>query len=375
MNSNAFVRMSASLVLALLLSLNTIHVFAQSLELGPEDLRIEQRADGGFHLYIRKHGDIESVLLVESTRDPTMRADNYAYRAKEWNAVNGDEKRILDGQFIEGETARYSLVATKTEKDAVFGEAFHVFIPWIVEFGYPWTRHGELYVVDGTYFNIRSFAMGFADYRGSWTDNPFTLRVSQAPQKGEPEGNYMREAVEAFAEISEGGKLIHSRGPADIAEKIKDALELPTGRSVDIVVVLDTTASMDDDIDEVRKKVVPIIKELAGKASSLRVGMVLFKDYYEQYLTNKHDFTSDLAQIQRRLDFIRVGGGRDIPEAVYEALHVAATGFPWSAQERIALLIGDAPPHPRQRGAISKEMALGELARRNVVVNAIILPQ
>jgi hypothetical protein len=39
------------------------------------------------------------------------------------------------------------------------------------------------------------------------------------------------------------------------------------------------------------------------------------------------------------------------------------------------ILIGDAPPHPRQRGKISKEMTDREVAGRDIRVNAIILPQ
>ncbi|MDR0642241.1 MAG: hypothetical protein LBG07_07265, partial [Treponema sp.] len=54
---------------------------AQNLDISAGDLRIEQRVDGGFHLFIRKKPDISSVLLVESTKDPRMREDNYAYRA------------------------------------------------------------------------------------------------------------------------------------------------------------------------------------------------------------------------------------------------------------------------------------------------------
>jgi hypothetical protein len=39
------------------------------------------------------------------------------------------------------------------------------------------------------------------------------------------------------------------------------------------------------------------------------------------------------------------------------------------------VLIGDAPPHPRQRGIVSKEMVDQADAARNIKENAIILPQ
>ena len=73
---------------------------AQDLAIGPDDIAITQSPKGGYNLYIRKKPGIGSVLLTETTRDPELKADNYAYRALEYNPVNGDEKRMLDGEFI-----------------------------------------------------------------------------------------------------------------------------------------------------------------------------------------------------------------------------------------------------------------------------------
>ena len=57
-----------------------VSVFAADLSIGKEDVRIIQSPEGGYHLYIRKKADINSVLLTETTRDPTLQSDNYAYR-------------------------------------------------------------------------------------------------------------------------------------------------------------------------------------------------------------------------------------------------------------------------------------------------------
>ena len=101
----------------------------------PGDVRIEQRADGGFHLYIRKKPGLASVLLTESTRDPAMREDNFAYRSVEWNAVNGDELRLLDGAPIPREQGIYSLSAATAGYHAELGEAFHIYIPYLIYYG------------------------------------------------------------------------------------------------------------------------------------------------------------------------------------------------------------------------------------------------
>jgi hypothetical protein len=75
------------------------------------------------------------------------------------------------------------------------------------------------------------------------------------------------------------------------------------------------------------------------------------------------------------LDAIQTRGGRDIPEAVHEALYEGAVGFPWEAQTRVMILAGDAPPHLRQRGSVSWNMVENAIRERKIKVQAVILPQ
>jgi Mg-chelatase subunit ChlD len=103
--------------------------------------------------------------------------------------------------------------------------------------------------------------------------------------------------------------------------------------------------------------------------------MVLYKDYNELYLTKIVPFTGDFAKFRTALNAIRVGGGRDIPEAVHEALYDAAVRFSWDASSKMIILIGDAPPHPRQRGIISEDMVIKAADDQGLKINAIILPQ
>ena len=347
-----------------------------ALEIVQEDTRIEQGADGGFHLYIRKKPGISSVLLTESTRDPALKEANYAYRCPEWNPINGDEIRILDEKPIPKSAGIWSLISSTPEIHGELGEAFHIYIPYILLYGYEHSRHGEVYVTSGTYFNIRSFSLPYADYRGNFRDNPFVLEVSQQPLSGPAEGNYMKETVDSFVEIAgwARGVPVHSTGEKDVIEKIKGIVEKEKSSPMDIVICLDTTGSMKNDFEEIRKNLVPMLGQILG-ASTYRIGMLLFKDYYEEYLTKVIPFTSDLNQVERSLNGITPRGGKDIPEAVYEGLYDAAVKFPWAAEKRLIILIGDAPPHIRQRGKISKEMARDAALERNITIYPIILPQ
>jgi len=349
-------------------------LYAQDLSLSPGDLRIELRPEGGYHLFIRCKPDISSVLLTESTRDPTFRAENYAYRTNEKNSVNGDEIRLIDGVPIPAESRIYSLVSSTPEWHPVLGWAYHIYIPHVLYYGYENGRHGEVHVGDGTYLNIRTFYYAYADYRGPFMDNPFLLRVSQEPEKPEPAGVYLQETVDAFTRIA-GKNTVRSTGPADMVEHIISILEKEKDNNVDIVVALDVTGSMKPYFDAIREMLIPMLKDMVMEFESFRIGMVFYKDYYDEFLNKVFPFTTEFESLQKNINTVKVGGGGDIPEAVFEALYAGATQLDWAAERRIMILIGDAPPHPRARGRITKQTVDRETVKRNIELHAIILPQ
>ena len=350
-----------------------IAIHAQNLTLNADDLILEQRYDGGLHLFIRMKPGMRSVLVTETTRDPGLQSDNYAYRAIDWNPVNGDEIRYIDGQPLPPGNRLYSLISSTPESHPVLGDAFHIFIPWVLTYGYYDSRHGDINVGDGTYLNLRAFGMPYGDYRGPFMDNPFVLQITQRPYEGPP-GLFNQDAEEAFREIARNGNFIHAQGPEEMIDKLEAILEDEKGKSVDIVICFDTTESMKPYMDEVRSSLVPMLRDITAEYTEFRIGLVLFKDYYDEYLNRVIPFTTDFALFQRNLDAIRARGGGDIPEAVYEALYEGAIQFPWAAERRLMILVGDAPPHPRPRGRITKEMVDRAVEARNIEVSAILLP-
>lgn len=352
---------------------------AQDLRIGPEDIRIIQSPDGGYHLYIKKKPDIQSVLLTESTRDPSHQAASYAYRAPEWNPVNGDEKRMLDGQFIPPESRIFSLIDSTPETRTPLGEAFHIWIPWVLQYGYSWTRHGEIQVLDGTYINIRAFSKPYGDYTGKFLDNPYRLRFTQKPveQPAPDSVQYSKGAVEKFSSLAQAtnGRMRYAQGPEDLIPLIRANLEPAGSRGLDLIVVLDATESMIDDIDEIRRSIIPVLEDVLVPWPSWRIALVLYKDYFDDFLTkNACAFTNDLGVFRRALSSFRVQGGRDIPEAVYEGLD-AALAYPWTREnEKRIILIGDAPPHPKPRGRVTEQGVLSRAAELDVQIDVIILP-
>lgn len=346
-----------------------------ALALEPEDLRIDQTIEGGYYLHVRAGHGLGSILLTESTERPDHEIATYAYRNPAWHPENGDERRILDGEFLDADDV-FSLVDSTPVPDEEFGEAYRIFIPYVVVYGYDWTRHGELQVLDGTYLSIRAFEKPYADYSGAYRDNPFILRVSQRERVTEsPE--YMPEAVDRLREIAEenGGDATESETDEDVVDTIERIIAGAEGRSVDLVLALDTTQSMEDNVPHLQTNLVPMLERYVEGSASLRVGLVYYRDYMEEYLTRRFDFQNDLSFVQRAVDTIRVAGGRDIPEAVYEALYTAVTRYVWTADERHVVLVGDAPPHPHARGAVDRELVQAEAERRGVKIHTIILPQ
>jgi len=366
-----FFRTAAFLVYALLLS---SFLYAQDLSLSPDDLRIELRPDGGYHLFVRYKPDISSILLTETTKDPKLQSDNYAYRAAEINSVNGNEIRLINGYPIPKENRIYSLVSSTPESHPDLGWAYHIYIPHVLYYGYEGGRHGEVQVGDGTYLNIRTFYYAYADYRGPFKDNPFMLHVLQDPPSPAVKGSYMKETVTAFTGIA-GANTLYSNGPSDLSELIGGILKKERGREIDVVICLDTTGSMRPHIDSVRAQLIRTLQEIISEFASFRIGMVLYRDYYEEYLNRIIPFTDDFELFQKNLDSIRPSKGGDIPEAVFEALHAGAIKFPWEAESKIMILIGDAPPHPRPRGKITRQIVNKELEKREITIHAIILPQ
>lgn len=352
---------------------------AQDLAIGPDDIAITQSPKGGYNLYIRKKPGLGSVLLTETTKDPELKADNYAYRALEYNSVNGDEKRMLDGEFIPPEKKLWSLIDSTPVADSPVGEAFHIWIPYIIAYGYEWSRNGEVQVLDGTYINIRAFEKPYADYSGSFADNPYRMRFTQKPVAAAPPEDtvYMDDTVRTFTELAEGsaGTVHYAKGPDDIVPLVRSLLENPSGPSLDLVFVIDATESMIDDIEKVREMVLPMLDDLLPRWPAWRLSLVLYKDYHEDFVTRiATPFTSDLTRFKKGLYSFRVQGGRDIPEAVYEGLD-AALSLNWtSGSDRKVILIGDAPPHPKPRGKITRERIEDAAKKKGVQMNVIILP-
>ena len=371
------------LIYLTLFFIGVCHLFPQNnidgnlsrLVIVSEDVLVEEHTDGGYHLWIKAKDGIGSVMITESTTDPANIHAVYALRSPVYNPINGDEIRILDGQEMSRDRNLFFLMSSTPKPHAALGMAFHIFVPYIVEFGYPWSRNGEIYVAAGTFLNIRSFERPFGDYEGAFLDNPFVLDVIQLPSPIPPSAEYAEDAVADFSEIAKNanGQVIfstHDKFMEDVGRIIASF----NGPSIDLVFAIDTTESMIDEFVILKRDFAKILDDNTKKYDKYRVGIVFYKDYREEYLTRTHPFTTDISVINRHVQSKRAWGGGDRPEAVYEALYESVTTFPWESDNRVVILIGDAPAHPRPRGRITKEIVFEEAANRRVQIFTILLP-
>ncbi|MBO4532082.1 MAG: VWA domain-containing protein [Treponema sp.] len=375
-----------------------------AMRITANDVRLteERDADGnitGYHLYVRKLDGVNSILLTETTRDPNGKIDNYAYRATEYNPINGDEIRYLDGQQLVSEGAKYSLIDSTPEDTEFFGKAFHIFIPPVLQFGYEWSRNGIVEVGKGTFINIRTFEKPYADYSGDYMDSPFmfNLETRKRPKKDPPEpepepepepavvlsADYNPLASQKFSELSDF--VIYSKGPETIVADIMEILE-DEGAPLDVVFAIDATGSMKNDIETLKTDLLPALMEHFKDIEAVRFGLLFYRDYgdsfnYKGLPVKVFGFTENLTSFNKNLNSIKIIGkeGGDIPEAVYEAIYSSVEFYDWRAGDNVnrqIILIGDAEPHPKPRGLgkYSKDFVMDKAETKKINVKAILLP-
>lgn len=147
-------------------------------------------------------------------------------------------------------------------------------------------------------------------------------------------------SVEATAFVGE-----EEDGVIDL--KLQAARASDKSRVVDLAFVLDTTGSMAEEIAAVKQTITKVATVLSTEQTSVRVGLVEYKDRGDTFVTKVYPFATDLGGFADRVRAISASGGGDTPEDMSAGLHAAVTELKWSegSVARMAFVIGDAPPH------------------------------
>ncbi|MBA3941056.1 MAG: VWA domain-containing protein [Sphingopyxis sp.] len=116
---------------------------------------------------------------------------------------------------------------------------------------------------------------------------------------------------------------------------------------LDLMLVVDTTGSMGDEIRYLQSELRSIIASITAKHRDLdiRIGFVFYRDLGDDYVTRTVMFDRDIGKVQGTLAQQYATGGGDYPEAMDQAL-IRAVGQEWRPDAvKSLLLVADAPPH------------------------------
>jgi von Willebrand factor type A domain len=123
--------------------------------------------------------------------------------------------------------------------------------------------------------------------------------------------------------------------------------QAPAVRKLDLMLAIDTTGSMGDEIRYLQSELAAILDTLRARhrGLDLRVGFVFYRDLGDDYVTATVPLGHDFSAAQSALRQHRASGGGDYPEAMDQAL-IRAAGQAWRPDAvKSLLLVADAPPH------------------------------
>ena len=128
--------------------------------------------------------------------------------------------------------------------------------------------------------------------------------------------------------------------------------EAQTAPGLQIMFIVDTTGSMSDEIAYLQKDFAAIAERVGSEG--VRYSVNFYRDEGDEYVTRTNGFSSDVAEIQAKINAEYADGGGDTPEAVAEILTACLQDqSEWDEDSvKLAFLIFDAPPHEGKEAAL-----------------------
>ena len=184
----------------------------------------------------------------------------------------------------------------------------------------------------------------------------------------------------AAYELGDGPFTVSAGGASTTAERgqsISLETSLPTlaGETValDVLFLLDATGSMEDEIHQLKitiDEVAMRIHRLPGDVD-VRLGMTLYRDEGDIFLTRTFDLTPDADAFAQALSEVVADDGGDNPEALDEALADALSKPSWRAPSetvQLIFLVADAPPQVLRQVPVPYTDSMRDAARRGIKI-------
>jgi hypothetical protein len=147
-----------------------------------------------------------------------------------------------------------------------------------------------------------------------------------------------------------GSETLQAEVKAGSVTSLTAETALAPALNADLMLVVDTTGSMGDELEYLKRELENVSGRIAERNSAdlkLRLSTNFYRDLTDEYVVRPFSFTEDASEVRQQLNAQSAGGGGDFPEAVDVALQDAVDEHRWSptARARLLFLVLDAPPH------------------------------
>ena len=135
--------------------------------------------------------------------------------------------------------------------------------------------------------------------------------------------------------------------PSDTATEITVPDSSPMRTQLDLMLMLDTTGSMGDELSYLKTELKNVINRVVDETQAdVQLSVNFYRDNGDDYVVRDFGFTKNISIALEHLQDQRSEGGGDYPEAVMDAIGNGLYKHEWRADsEKIMLLVLDAPPH------------------------------
>ncbi len=144
-----------------------------------------------------------------------------------------------------------------------------------------------------------------------------------------------------------------------------------TPDQADIMFLVDTTGSMEDELNYLEAELKDVVKRVVDGSEGqvpLRLSANFYRDVHDDYVVRSFPFTTNVNEVISQFSKQSAQGGGDYPEAVEEGLREAIREHDWSenARARLLFLVLDAPPHAEPQVIDELHKLIEEAARQGI---------
>jgi hypothetical protein len=180
----------------------------------------------------------------------------------------------------------------------------------------------------------------------------------------------------AIIEVVVGGSTLRPSPEAATVVEIDRAGGADAPVPLDLFFLLDATGSMGDELNRLTNTIDQVVDRIAGLDSrpDVRLGMTVYRDEGDAFVTRTFDFTDDVAGFREALGEVEAAGGGDIPEALDEALAAGLAEPSWREPAdtvQLAFVVADAPPQVERDVPTPYDVALLDVAARGIKLHAV----